>query len=77
MLTFRKLSREEIAQVWSIDRTEVVDNVYCFEKGSLVLRSEHHDVCGWPPGAAEHKPRSCWNASIEAGGAMVNSTTRG
>jgi len=54
VLTLRNLSREEIAQVWSIDRTEVVDNVFHLENGSLVLRSEHHDLHGWPPGEAEH-----------------------
>jgi predicted N-acetyltransferase YhbS len=52
--TFRHLSREEIAQVWSIDRTEVTDNVYHLENGSLVLRPERHDLRGWPPGEAEH-----------------------
>ena len=53
MLTFRNLSREEIAQVWSIDRSEVIDKIYHLENGSLVLRSEHHDVQGWPPSEAE------------------------
>jgi predicted N-acetyltransferase YhbS len=54
VLTSRQLSRQEVAQVWSIDRTEVIDKVYYLKNGSLVLRSEHHDVRGWPPGEAEH-----------------------
>lgn len=54
MRTFRHLSREEIAQVWSIDRTEVTDNVYYLENGALALRPEHHDLRGWPLGEAEH-----------------------
>jgi predicted N-acetyltransferase YhbS len=51
--TGRHLLRDEIGQVWKIDRSEVIDNVYHFENGALVLRPEHHDVSGWPPGEAE------------------------
>ena len=53
MITSRKLSRVEIKDIWTIDRSEVVDSVYHLEKGVLVLRPEHHDVRGWPPGEAE------------------------
>jgi predicted N-acetyltransferase YhbS len=53
VITVRELRRDEIEQVWSIDRSEAVDNVYRFENGTLVLRPEHHDVRGWPPGEAE------------------------
>lgn len=53
MITGRNLLRGEIEQVWSIDRSEVIDNIYRFENGALVLRPEHHDVHGWPTGEAE------------------------
>ena len=53
MITRRELLREEIPQVWSIDRSEVVDNVYQLENGTLVLRPQHIDVAGWPPGEAD------------------------
>jgi predicted N-acetyltransferase YhbS len=49
----RDLLREEVELVWTIDRSEVIDNVYGLEQGSLVLRPEHHDVRGWPAGEAE------------------------
>jgi GNAT superfamily N-acetyltransferase len=48
----RKLLREEILQVWTIDRSEMVDSIYRFENGILVLRPLHLNVPGWPPGAA-------------------------
>src|SRR5208282_4607180 len=32
---------------------EVIDNVYHLESGTLVLRPQHFDVPGWPPGEAE------------------------
>ena len=53
MISSRNLLREEIAQIWNIDRVEVIDNIYRFENGTLVLRPHHFDVPGWPPGAAE------------------------
>jgi predicted N-acetyltransferase YhbS len=49
----RDILREEIAQIWNIDRSEVVENIYRFENGALVLRPQHFDVRGWPPGEAE------------------------
>ena len=52
-MTTRNLRREEIEQVWRIDRSEVVDNIYRLENGTLVLRPQHIDVPGWPPGEAE------------------------
>jgi predicted N-acetyltransferase YhbS len=53
MLTSRSLTRDEICLLWDIDRTEVIDNIYYFENGCLVLRPEHYDMKGWPPGDAE------------------------
>jgi predicted N-acetyltransferase YhbS len=53
VITGRELLREEIEQVWNIDRTEVIEAIYRFENGTLLLRPQHHDVSGWPPGEAE------------------------
>lgn len=53
MITGRQLLREEIERVWEIDRSEVVDMVYYLDDGALVLKPEHHDVAGWPPGKAD------------------------
>jgi len=50
----RELEREEIRDVWSIDRAEVIDQVYRCKNGELVLEVEHHDVKGWPSGEPEH-----------------------
>ncbi|MGD2148030.1 MAG: GNAT family N-acetyltransferase [Anaerolineae bacterium] len=46
----RELRRDEVDQVWTIDRAEVIDQVYYVEDGELVLRPEHYDMEGWPPG---------------------------
>jgi predicted N-acetyltransferase YhbS len=49
----RELERQEVRDIWSIDRAEVIDAVYSREGGELVLKSIHHDVKGWPPGEPE------------------------
>ena len=53
MISERELRRSEIALVWNIDRSEVIDNLYSLENGTLVLRPHHIDVAGWPPGESE------------------------
>ena len=45
--------RDEIKEIWTIDRSEVIEAVYYREHGTLVLKSEHYDMHGWPPGEAE------------------------
>jgi len=49
----RELERQEIRDVWSIDRAEVIDKLYYHEDAELVLKPEHHDVQGWPEGEPE------------------------
>jgi predicted N-acetyltransferase YhbS len=52
MISGRKLSRHEIKELWTIDRSEVIDAAYALENGALVLRPVHFDLRGWPPGEA-------------------------
>jgi predicted N-acetyltransferase YhbS len=42
-----------VERVWTIDRREIVENVYYLEDGELVLRPETYDMQGWPPGEQE------------------------
>jgi len=53
MIDFRLLRREEIEKVWTIDRSEVIEGVYYLENDRLVLKPEHYNVKGWPPGETE------------------------
>lgn len=53
MIHARNLSRDEIRAIWSIDRSEVIEAVYYLENGALILKPEHFDMRGWPPGEAE------------------------
>ena len=52
-MTIRDMTRDEVGLVWSIDRSEIVDNVYYHRDGQLVLESEHYDMKGWPEGEAK------------------------
>ena len=53
MISMRELRREEIAQAWGIDRGEVIENLYHLQDGVLVLKPQHIEVAGWPPGEAD------------------------
>jgi predicted N-acetyltransferase YhbS len=53
MIEGRALSRDEIKGLWQIDRSEVIEALYYFTDKALVLKPEHYDVTGWPPGEAE------------------------
>jgi len=50
MLDGRELQRDEIETVWSIDRSEWIENVYALVDGELLLRPDPFDLQGWPAG---------------------------
>jgi predicted N-acetyltransferase YhbS len=53
MIEERELARSEIEGVWTIDRSEIIEAVYHFVDDTLVLKPEHYDIRGWPPGEAD------------------------
>jgi hypothetical protein len=70
VISSRKLLREEIEQVWNIDRSEMIDNIYRFEKGTDPIISMS------PAGhlAKLRNPRrSSLTASTGADGSMARS----
>jgi len=50
----RELIRDEVEQVWSIDRSEIIENLYYYENSKLVLRPAFFHMKGWPSGEAAH-----------------------
>ncbi len=60
--------RDEIKDIWQIDRSELIEAMYYLVDGSLVLRPEHHVSKGWAPGKSESETpileachdRGCW-----------------
>jgi predicted N-acetyltransferase YhbS len=53
MMESRTLARDEIKDIWQIDRSESIEAVYYLVGGKPILRPEHFDAKGWPPGEAE------------------------
>lgn len=49
-MLFRTLQKNEIQLLWSIDRSEIVKNIYYVENNKLVLKQEYYDIEGWTPG---------------------------
>jgi len=67
MITGRELNRSEVDLIWNIDRSEIIENVYYYEDGKLILKPEHYDLRGWPvPGHEEYTP--ILSDCIERGG---------
>lgn len=52
-VNIRLLERDEVETVWTIDRREIIENIYYLENGELVLKEEYYDIQGWPPGEPE------------------------
>jgi GNAT superfamily N-acetyltransferase len=53
-MLYRRLERDEIPLVWTIDRAEYIERIYVLEDGELVLQPHNFQVPGWEPGKAEN-----------------------
>jgi len=69
-MRIRELTREELPDLWKIDRTELVNHVYHHRDGELVLVPEFYDTRGWPPGEAEHQEPLLLDC-LDAGGTGI------
>ncbi|KAB2681364.1 putative N-acetyltransferase YhbS [Ochrobactrum sp. J50] len=49
----RPLGRSEVMDIWHIDRSEIIEEMYRLQDGQLVLEPRFYDVRGWPEGEAE------------------------
>jgi predicted N-acetyltransferase YhbS len=66
----RRLRREEIDLLWTIDRGEIVERIYDLRDGVLELRPDFFDIGGWPPGEPEmYTP--LLEASFDRGGVFL------
>ncbi len=69
-LVRRRLRREEIGLLWTIDRGEIVERIYDLRDGAPVLRPAFFDMRGWPPGEPEmYTP--LLEASFDRGGVFL------
>lgn len=49
----RPLQRSEVTDIWQIDRSEIIEEMYRLEGERLLLEPQFYDVRGWPEGEAE------------------------
>jgi len=54
MINTRPLAEKELPLIWTINRAEVIDNIYYLRDGELILEPEHYEMQSWPPGEPEH-----------------------
>ena len=53
MIEGRALTRDEVPQVWEIDRRERIERIFRLVEGALVPEETPFDVPGWPQGEIE------------------------
>lgn len=46
-MKYRKLSKEENSRLSEIDRSEVVERIYSYKDGELMIEEEFYDIKGW------------------------------
>ena len=69
-LVRRRLEREEIGLLWTIDRRELVERIYEVRDGGLVLRPAFFDIPGWPT-REPAKTMPLLEASFDRGGVFL------
>ena len=52
-MEMRSLARDEVALIWTIDRSEVHHHTYGVREGQLVRTPNYFEVPGWRPDAVE------------------------
>ena len=53
-IEYHLMAVNEAEKLRQIDRSEVVDDIYYFRSGKLVLEKEHYDMRGFPPGELDN-----------------------
>lgn len=66
----RRLAREDLSAIWSIDRSETATHAYRLVDGKLVLAPLAFDLKGWPKGMRERDEPEL-EACFERGGAFL------
>jgi GNAT superfamily N-acetyltransferase len=69
-MNVRLLARDEVEQIWSIDRSEVHHHIYELRDNQLVLTPAYFEARGWAPGQIEHNTPVLY-ACFDRGGAFV------
>ena len=52
-MEIRAVKREEIKDILNIDRSEVINQFYYYQNGTLVLKNKYYNIPGWHPNNIE------------------------
>jgi GNAT superfamily N-acetyltransferase len=74
-MQLRLLDREEVPLIWTIDRSEVHDEIYVLRDGALKRVPDHFEIPGWHPAMVEADTPRLRDADLRIGafdgGALV------
>ncbi len=66
----RRLTRDEVELIWTIDRSEVHHHIYELREGQLVRTPKYFEIPGWRPGAVEKETPALLDC-FDRGGAFL------
>ncbi|MFX1594212.1 MAG: GNAT family N-acetyltransferase [Promethearchaeota archaeon] len=46
-MKIREIYRQEIEEIRNLNRSEIVEQIYYYKDGTLVLKDEYYDIKGW------------------------------
>jgi GNAT superfamily N-acetyltransferase len=69
-MQLRRLRRDEVELIWTIDRSEVHHHIYELHDGQLVRTARYFEIPGWRPGAAEEETPALLD-SFDRGGIFL------
>ena len=71
----REIRREEIKEIRELDRCEIVEQIYYYQNGNIVLKDEYYEIKGWIPEELEEHIKDLSDLYDQGGffiGAFIN-----
>lgn len=66
-MRIRDIKREEIKEIRELDRSEIVEQIFYYRNGKLVLEDEYYDVKNWNLEELEHIIRDLYDLYDQGG----------
>lgn len=74
-MRIREITREEIKEIRELDRSEIVEQIFYYRNGKLVLEDEYYDIKNWNLEELEHIIMDLYDLYDQGGifyGAFIN-----
>ena len=69
-MRLRRMTRDELELIWTIDRSEVHHHTYELREGQLVRTPKYFEIPGWRPGAVEKETPALFDC-FDRGGTFL------